>query len=81
MVGDFNTKPGLYENMSNINYNKTRRMDSFEEFLVTYNLTIRNSHNIKTFENKNWSNLIELIIMNARLNKHINQIKINKINH
>lgn len=75
LIGDFNTRSVIYEKLNGISYNK-RRAQAFEEFLMTSNLTVRNPYNFKTFENKNGSSVIDLIITNERIKNQVQNIKI-----
>ena len=64
-MGDFNTRSTLYENLEGKNINK-KRTEEFEDFLFSNDLNVKNEYNIKTFENKNGTSVIDLIIGNKK---------------
>ena len=48
----------------------------FEKFLMANNLTVKNKSNENTFENKNGSSVIDLIITNEKTKNQVHNIKI-----
>lgn len=79
LIGDFNTRSSMYEKLKNISYNKARS-NLFENFLTTNHLIVKNQYNIKIFENKNGSSVIDLLITNEKIKNQITNIKIKNEN-
>ena len=75
LVGDFNTRSSISVKLTNISHNK-RRAEMFEQFLMANNLTVKNKYNEKTFENKNGSSVIDLIITNEKTKNQAHNIEI-----
>ena len=76
LVGDFNVRSHLYENLP-VNYSIDKnRADPFEQFIIASNLVVLNPYNVKTFVNYNGSSVIDLAIASANFVSNITDLKI-----
>jgi len=76
LLGDFNARFYIYEKLWRVDYNTKKRSDSFEEFLMAYDLVVSNPYNVKTFENANGSSVIDLVIPHQCLSNNTEDVRV-----
>lgn len=76
LVGDFNVRSPIYEKLERSDYCMNQRAESFEEFLLSHDLIVKNPYNLKTFRNHNGSSVIDLIVVHHSISNKIENIRI-----